>query len=336
MLSNTHFYYKLLRKYVIVMGNMFNNITVVRYQSKDSTTEVSRFKVPIIYSPKDKMVTRLNSDPDLYREVQAILPRMSFEITNIAYDPSRKQSSLLKIAAADSSSRASSQYMGVPYDISFEVNVYSKTIDDGAHIVEQILPYFNPDYTVTINPVTELGFLKDIPILLNSVQQNVQYEGNNDSVRYVYWTLNFTLKGYFFGPISKPKIIRKSIANIFNDPSLVRGYITKINLGTGNGKFMESDTVYQGDRFDTATAYGLVNNYSPELGKLVLGSVQGTFNVNNTIRAVSTNAVYQIASFDATPIKLAQITVEPDPIDAEPGDDFGYDVQIVEWPDTEE
>lgn len=333
MLQNQHFYYRLLRKYVIIFGNMFNDITFKRYDNQNK--EVSRIKVPIIYSPKDKMVTRLKSDPDLLRELQTILPRLAFEVSDIQIDMARKQNSLLRMAKGDNASRVASSYMGVPYDLNFELSLYAKNIDDGAQIAEQILPYFNPDYTLTITPVAELGFLKDIPIILNSVQQNVEYEGGFDSVRYVYWTFSFTVKGYFFGPVSKPKIIRKSIANIFNDPSLVRGYVTKINVGSGNGNFMLSDTVYSGDNYDTAKAYGIVEHWNPETDKLTLTGVQGNFNVNNTIRAVSTNAAYQIASFDATPIKLAQITVEPDPIDAEPEDDFGYTVNITEWPNTE-
>lgn len=335
MLNQSHFYYRLIRKYVILFGNLFNEITFLKYNSDN--TELSRIKVPIIYAPKDKMVTRYLSDPDLLKQTQNILPRLSFEIvpSGITYDPTRKQNSLLRMAKGDSASKVASSYMGVPYDFIFELNLYTKNIDDGTQIVEQILPYFNPDYTLTINPVPELGFLKDIPIILDQVVQNIQYEGNYDSVRYVNWTFTFTLKGYLFGPVTKPKIIRKSIANIFNDPSLVRGYITKINLGTGNGSFTIGDTVYEGNRYDTASAYGIVNEYSPQLDKLILGGVQGNFNVNNTIRAVSTNAVYQIASFDATPIKLVNITVEPDPSDAQPGDDFGYSTTITEWPDTE-
>lgn len=308
---------------------MFNELNFLKYNRNN--TELSRIKVPLIYSPKDKMVTRYLSDPDLLKDTQNILPRLSFEITNVAYDPSRKQNSLLRSAQGDSASRVSSAFMGVPYDISFELNVYAKNIDDGNQIIEQILPYFNPDYTITMTPVAELSFLKDIPIILNDVSQNVQYEGNYDSVRYVNWVLTFTIKGYFFGPISKPKIIRKSIANIFNDPSLVRGYTTKINLGTGNGTFKISDTVYQGSNYETSTAYGTVIEYRSDVDKLVLSGVQGTFQANSTIRAASSNAVYQIASFDASPLKLAKITVEPNPIDAEPGDDFGYSTTIEEW-----
>ena len=333
MLDNTHFYFKLMRKYVIIFGNMFNNITLKR--TTTNSTEVHRIKVPIIYGPKDKFVTRLQSDPDLLRDVQTTLPRMSYEITSIAMDMTRRQNSLLRVAKGDSAARVTSQYMGVPYDITFELNIYAKNVDDGLQIVEQIWPYFGPDYTVTTNPIPELGFLKDTPIILNSSTQNVEYEVARDEVRYVYWTLNFTVKGYFFGPASTPKIIRKVIANIWNDPSLVTGYTIKINTANGNNGFFKSgDTIYQGDKYDTATAYGTVIDWGPDSNKLIISGSQGNFTVNSTIRAVSTNARYEIESFDATPIKLANIVVEPDPLTAQPGDDFGFTTTITEWPNT--
>lgn len=334
MLNQSPFYYKLLRKYVTIFGSMFNDITLIRYNKSDDS-EYQRIRVPIIYAPKEKYVTRWESDPDLLRDTQTVLPRLSFEITGITYDATRKQNSLLRVAKGDTASRVNSAYMGVPYDINFQLNLYARNIDDAAQIAEQILPYFNPDYTVTINPIPELSFLKDIPIIQNSVVQNVQYEVNYDTVRYVYWTFNYTLKGYFFGPYSKPKIIRKAIANIFNDPSLTLGYTVKINTGTGNGTFKINDTIYQGDNYQTATAFGTVIEWRPDNDKLIISGVQGNFRVNNTIHATSTNAVYNIASFDSTPIKLASVVVEPDPIDAEPEDDFGFTTTITEWPDTE-
>ena len=336
MLSNRHFYYKLLRKYVIIFGNVFNNITLLK-TSVDGSTEIQRIKVPIVYGPKDKMVTRLLSDPDLFREFQTKLPRMSFSVTGISYDPSRKQNSLLRSASRDNNVRAKSQYMGVPYDIGFQLDIYAKNIDDANQIVEQILPSFNPDYTITLEPIEELGFLKDVPIILNNVQEDVQYEGDYNSVRYVNWSLNFTVKGYFFGPISTPKIIRKSIANIFNDPALIAGNIVRINTDIGNnGAFGISDIVYQGDTYKTATAYGFVNEWNYDTKRLVIGGAQGQFAVNNTIRAVSTNATYNIASFDTSALKVVKIVVEPDPIDAQPEDDFGYNTQIYEYPNIPE
>lgn len=334
MLNQSPFYYKLLRKYVTIFGSMFNDITLIRYNKSDDS-EYQRIRVPIIYAPKEKYVTRWESDPDLLRDTQTVLPRLSFEITGITYDATRKQNSLLRVAKGDTASRVNSAYMGVPYDINFQLNLYARNIDDAAQIAEQILPYFNPDYTVTINPIPELSFLKDIPIIQNSVVQNVQYEVNYDTVRYVYWTFNYTLKAYFFGPYSKPKIIRKAIANIFNDPSLTLGYTVKINTGTGNGTFKINDTIYQGDNYQTATAFGTVIEWRPDNDKLIISGVQGNFRVNNTIHATSTNAVYNIASFDSSPIKLASVVVEPDPIDAEPEeDDFGFTVDIKEFPET--
>ena len=199
MLGNSPFYHQLTRKAVVLFGRLFDDITLVRKNSQTGK-EMNRFQVPIVYSPKEKMVTRLFSDPDLLKTVQVILPRMGFEITGVSYDATRKQNSLLKAAKANTATHVNSMYMGVPYDITFALNIYARNIDDGTQIVEQILPFFNPDFTVSANMVPDLGFLKDIPVILNSVTNNIEYEGNFDSVRYVNWTLNFTMKMYYYGP----------------------------------------------------------------------------------------------------------------------------------------
>lgn len=332
----THFYHKLTRKYVVLFGTMFNNITLVR-TNKDTGAEIERMKVPITYAPKEKYVSRLRADPDLQRQIQVRLPRLSFELTGFSYDPSRKQNSLLKVANSNSSTSGKSTYMSVPYDLTFELNLYARNIDDGTQIIEQILPYFVPDYTVTINPVSSLGVLKDIPIILESVQNNIEHEGNFDAVRFVTWSLKFTMKVDYFGPVSNPKIIRKVIANIFNDPSLQAGYVTRMNLESGNdGKYYVDDIAYQGDNYESANAYGIVLSWSANTGKLALGGVQGQFKVDNTIRALSSNASYQLASFDVAPLKLSKITIQPDPLTAEPGDDYGYTTDIEEWPNINE
>ena len=335
MLSNAHFYYQLTRKYVILFGNMFNDISIIK-KNRDNGQEIERFKVPVVYAPKEKYYARLRSDPDLNRPIQVVLPRISFELVGFNYDASRKQNSLLRNAKGNNSSKANSQYMGVPYDLTFDLQIYSRNIDDGTHVVEQILPYFNPDYTVTIDSIPEMGFLKDIPIILNSVENTIEHEGNFDAVRYVAWTLNFTVKAYYYGPISTPKIIRKAITNIYNDPSLKAGYITKLNLSpTGNGNFSIGDTVYQGSSYNIADAYGEVVKWDPTNNKLILSGVQGQFKADHTIRGLTSNTVYSIISFDAEPVKLASITTEPNPIDAQPGDDFGYTNTILEFPETE-
>jgi hypothetical protein len=335
MLHNTHFYHQLTRKYVVLFGTMFNEIFLIK-RNRDTGVELERIIVPITYAPKEKYLVRLNGDPNLLKEIQITLPRMSFEMTGFSYDPSRKQNSLLKAAKANTSTRASMNYIGVPYDIEFELNIYTRNVDDGTQIVEQILPFFNPDYTPTINPVSEIGFLKDTPIILNSVDMNIEHEGNFDAVRYVTWRLTFTMKAYYYGPVSTPKIIRKVDTNIYNDPSIRAGYVVRINVDEGNsGTFKIDDLVYQGENYQTATAYGYVTQWNANNAKLVIAGTQGQFSTNNTIKATSSNASYNIASFDATPLKLVNIHIEPKPNTAEPGDDFGYDSTITEWPDTE-
>ena len=334
MLGNAHYYHQLTRKAVILFGRLFDDISIIR-KNDQTGKETSRFLVPIIYSPKEKMVTRLFSDPDLLRQVGTILPRMGFEITGITYDSTRKQNSLLRSNNTRNSTTASSAYMGAPYDINFQLTVYARNIDDGTHIVEQIMPFFNPDFTVTANMVPDLGFLKDIPVILNNISNAIEYEGNYDSVRYVYWTLNFTMKIHYYGPITTPKIIRTVYTNIYNDPSLKTGYLTRLNVISANGVFKMDDLVFQGNSYNTANAYGIIINYSEDTGKLTLGATQGNFKVNNTIHAVSTNAHCTIASFVEDPLKLVEIKIEPDPITAEPGDDYGYTTTITEWPETE-
>lgn len=334
MLGNDPYYHQLTRKAVVLFGRLFDDITLVR--TNDQTgEETQRFLVPIVYAPKEKMVTRIFSDPDLLRQIQVLLPRMAYEITGITYDSTRKQNSLLKAARSNTTTHVSASYMGVPYDINFQLNIYARNIDDGTQIVEQILPFFNPDYTVTTNMIPDLGMAKDVPIILNNVSNDIQYEGDFDTVRYVNWTLNFTMKMYYYGPISYPKIIRTVYTNIYNDPSIDSGYITRINTSNAVGIFKVNDTVFQGSSIHTATATGIVISYNPVLGQLVLGATQGTFKTNTNIHAASTNGVCTLASFYARPLNLAKIKITPYPATAQPTDDYGYTVSVVEWPATE-
>jgi hypothetical protein len=334
MLGNSPFYHQLTRKAVVLFGRLFDDIIVVR-KNDQSGEEVNRFRVPLVYSPKEKMVTRIFSDPDLLRQIQVMLPRMGFEITGITYDASRKQNSLLKAARSNTTTHVSASYMGVPYDINFQLNIYTRNIDDGTHIVEQILPFFNPDFTVTTNMIPDLGMYKDVPIILNNVSNDIQYEGDYDSVRYVNWTLNFTMKMYYYGPISYPKIIRSIYTNIYNDPALQSGYIARINVANANGVFKVDDMVYQGNTYQTATAYGSVVKYNSDLDQMVIGAVQGTFKVNTEIHALSTNGVCTLDSFYVISMKLAEIVITPDPSTAQPTDDYGYNIEVTEWPETE-
>lgn len=332
MLSSTHFFHHLTRKYITIFGNIFNDITLVQYNRED-LSEVKRVKVPLVFGPKEKWVTRQFSDPDLVKKLQITLPRITYEVTGYMRDPSRQQISYLPSAVK----KSATQYKEVPYDITFNLSIYTRNLDDGHQIVEQILPYFNPQYSVTATLIPELNLTKDIPIILNDVQEMIEYEGGDDSTRVIQWVLSFTMKVWYFGPVYNAGLIRTSIANIWADPSLITGYVSKVNVtdpNDNNGDYPLSDVVYQGDSFELATAIAKVLNWDKDKKLLYLGDVQGTLKVNTSIISTSSNANYTLESFDTKPLKYAEIVTVPDPLDAEPGDDFGYNTTLKEYPDT--
>lgn len=325
---STHFYNRLKRKYVTLFGSLFNDITFIRYNSA-YTTEIERIKVPIAFAPKEKWMVKLRQDPDLVNSTQISLPRMSFNVTSMMYDPSRKQQSLLKMPTV--AGIRNSQYVGVPYDIIFELSIMTRNLEDGDQIMEQILPMFNPDYTASTNLMTSMGYIRDIPIILNDVQQELEWEDDFETTRSVINSFTFTMKVDFWGPINTGKIIRKVYANTYIDTALTSaGNISKMNI-SGNGKIRIEDVAYQGDSIKTATAAGIVLYVNTTNTVIEIGATQGNFLTNNTIRLASTNAAYNLVSFDAAPRKVVNITVVPDPINAEPEDDYGYSTYTTEY-----
>lgn len=215
-----HFYNETTRRYVAVFGTMFNDIEISR---KTGNTVTQTMKVPINYAPMQKILARL--DQDLQLNAPAItLPRMSFEMTGMTYAPDRKLTSitkLVKASAADGS--MTSMFAPAPYDIEFQLNIMTKYNEDGTKIIEQILPYFKPDCTVSVKLIDALGTYFDIPIILNSVSQEDTYEGDFESRRALIWTLNFTMKGYFFGPVSTKKQITFVDADIYPTTTVQSG-----------------------------------------------------------------------------------------------------------------
>jgi hypothetical protein len=169
-------------------------------------------KVPLTYGPKDKVLARLEQNPEMLNQAGIVLPRISFEMTTLEYDPTRKLNTLNKLtkqsATGGTDDEVKYQYQPVPYDIQFEMNILVKNAEDGTRIVEQIVPYFTPDFTVSVNLVPEVDGPRDIPIILNSISSQDQYEGNFTERRVLTWTLNFTLKGYMYGPTKKSKLIK--------------------------------------------------------------------------------------------------------------------------------
>lgn len=196
----TSFGHGILRKYVIYFGTVFNNIHINRYDDDGNLIQTS--KVPINYGPREKFLARLQGNPELNRPIAIQLPRITYEITSIYYDPTRKLNALNKTIAPvpGNPSQLQYQYQPVPYNIDITMSIMVKNVEDGTYIVEQILPNFNPVWTGTLIVNPDLNQKHDIPITLDNVAVEDSYEGDFQTRRAVIWTLNFTIKGYFFGP----------------------------------------------------------------------------------------------------------------------------------------
>ena len=212
----THFYNQSLRRLTIAFGQIFNNVIV---QTKSSTGAVTkRMRVPLAYAPKEKFIQRLEQQANLDkgRTFAIALPRMGFELKGLKYDPNRKLNKLQKTVRVKSSDSTihNFNYSPVPYDIQFSLYSFTATAENGLQIIEQILPYFQPDYTVTINAIPELNIKRDVPIVLDEVLYEDTYDGDFNKRRAVIYTLNFTAKTYLYGPMAQGKVIRKSQADL--------------------------------------------------------------------------------------------------------------------------
>ena len=203
MLGN-RFYNQSFRKLIIAFGQVFNNIVIQRTNKTGGVT--ARIKVPLAYAPKEKFIVRLDQQANLNsREFATSLPRMGFEIKGLKYDASRKLTRVQKYSQVkenEDGKKTNFNYTPVPYDIDMDLYIFTATAEDGLQIVEQILPYFQPDYTVTINAVPALNIKRDIPITLGNINYEDSYDGDFTTRRAVIYTLSFTAKTYVFGPIA--------------------------------------------------------------------------------------------------------------------------------------
>ena len=199
-----YFYNESLRKTIIAFGSLFNDIAITRKNS--AGTEVQTLKVPLAYGPKQKFITRLEQDPNDNQSIAMTLPRIGFEINGFSYDPVRKLNRILKKKITSTEvgkelKQMSIQYSPVPYDVGFELFVMTKNSDDGIQIVEQILPFFQPEYTVSIKEVPEMDTIRDVPVVLNNISYEDTYAGDFTERRAIIYTLNFTAKAYVYGPV---------------------------------------------------------------------------------------------------------------------------------------
>jgi len=330
-----YFYHEILRRTVVSFGSLFNNISIKHSDNNGNVTSV--VKVPLAYGPTQKFLARLEQSPNLNKPVQITLPRMSFELMGISYDSARKSTTTQTFLTSSSTDKKQEKkaYLPVPYNLDFELSIMTKLNDDMLQIVEQILPYFQPAYTITVDLVNEIGEKRDIPVVLNSITMTDDYEGDFSTRRALIYTLRFTAKTYLFGPISSVSsdVIKKvSVGFIAGDRTntptrevvySVERRATKNYTGTVTTNL--SKNISDSDRFiEVVDATNIPENtyiYIDE-EEMFVDSKSG-----NTLTVVrgsdETTATAHVLGAD-----VKKITTEDNQL-IEVGDDFGFSGSLV-------
>lgn len=212
MLNSNSFYHEVCKKLITSFGYLFSDITIQRSREGEVEQTVN---VPIAYGPKEKWLTRIDSDPELSNQTYITLPRISFEIAGYMFDASRKlnRNNVISCNSADSPDRKQT-FAPVPYNIDFNLHILTKNDGDAFQILEQILPYFQPEYTLQIKSLPDLNIIQDTPIILNNVSYSDDYEGSFETRRFVIHSLNFTAKTNFYGPVNSQGLIKKVIVGV--------------------------------------------------------------------------------------------------------------------------
>ena len=227
MLNSNVYYHGIIRKCIVGFGSLFSDIYIDRREGDSVTgTVIQRLQIPLAYAPKEKWIVRLDQDTSLENNVYTTLPRMSFEITGYNYDSQRKVNRMQQIKCGDGTGAVSTMYTPVPYNLDISLYILTKTQEDGLQIIEQILPTFTPEYTLSINVVPDMSVKIDVPIILNSVSVQDDYDGDFQTRRFVTHSLNFQMKMNLFGPISNNDVIQTSSINIgqnenFSNPNRI-------------------------------------------------------------------------------------------------------------------
>lgn len=214
VLGHQAWYFSFMRKYITLFGRIFSDIQIERTISNQRSQIIT---VPITYAAKEKMLTRVASDPNIDRQTAVILPVISFEMMGLRYDGSRKLPTINRFAVQDPSNNNTLmyEYNPVPYNVDMKLYVYVKNNEDGTKIIEQILPFFTPDWTMKVIMIPEMNLEMNIPIVLNNVSFEDNYDGDFKDRRAIIWTLDFTIKGYFYGPVRKGGVIKFANTSFF-------------------------------------------------------------------------------------------------------------------------
>ena len=325
-----YFYHEILRRTVVSFGSLFNEINIKHTDNSDNVKSV--IKVPLAYGPTQKFLARLEQSPDLNKPVQITLPRMSFEFTGLTYDPTRKSTTTQTFIAksAVDGTETKKVYLPVPYNMQFELSIMSKLNDDALQIIEQILPFFQPAYSMTIELVDIINEKRDIPVVLENITMQDDYEGNFTTRRVLIYTLRFTAKTYLFGPVSSATkdVIKKATI----------GYITGGTTDSPTREIVYSVEPRAIKNYTGIIVTNLSNDINTEDTLITVNSV-GSIVVNSYldiegeeifVKRISGNVLTVERGKDGTSItshlsgaEVKSITTA-DNVLIEEGDDFGF------------
>ena len=330
-----YFYHEILRRTVVSFGSLFNEISIKHTDNSGNVKSV--IKVPLAYGPTQKFLARLEQSPDLNKPVQITLPRMSFEFTGLIYDPTRKSTTTQTFIAksAVDGTETKKVYLPVPYNMQFELSIMSKLNDDALQIIEQILPFFQPAYSMTIELVDIINEKRDIPVVLENITMQDDYEGNFTTRRVLIYTLRFTAKTYLFGPVSSATkdVIKKATV----------GYITGGTTDSPTREIVYSAEPRAIKNYTGIIVTNLSNDINTEdilitvnsVGSIVVNSYLDIEGEEIFVKRISGNVLTVERGKDGTSItshlsgaEVKSITTA-DNVLIEEGDDFGFSGSAV-------
>jgi len=335
-----YFYHDILRRTVVAFGTLFNNLYIKKTDNNGNVT--STVKVPLAYGPKQKFLARINESPkDLNNPVQVTLPRMSFEFNGLTYDSDRKLTTTEYFTVKDPSNPkgAIKTYVPVPYNMSFELNILAKINDDALQIIEQILPYFQPAYTLTIDLLDTIGEKKDVPFQIESIAMQDDYEGNYETRRALIYTIRFTAKTYLFGPTKNvsDSVIRKSTigyvaGSVSNNPDAAVRDATYSVTPTATRSYSDYGIAYLVKDITLNDTIIFVNDVSNiQLNSIITidnESLKVT-NINTDKKSVTVvRGSYKTKITPHVSGTEVQKVVQADNDLIQPGDDFGFDGRL--------
>ena len=249
------YYNQSIRKYIIAFGNLFNDIVVRRINNAGEV--VQSLRVPIAYGPKQKFLVRISSREDRDMAVYISTPRIGFDMESIEYDATRKLQSTIKNATMSGTDNTvlKTQFVPVPYNINLRLSILVQNADDGAQIIEQILPYFTPDWTITMNLIPEMKIKMDVPVVLTGVSLEDTYEGDYDTRRALVWDLNFIMKGYLFGPTNHQGVITRTQVDFMSDTAVGKGRDERVVINLEKNEYINQGAATAAQRLINQLGY---------------------------------------------------------------------------------